>query len=61
MELTLKHYDLKHSTDMPDDSVLSDVMEHLINLVKSAGFAPDSIKEWIMQEADEYERDNLQE
>ena len=53
MQLTLKHYDITASIDMPNDVSLDEVFEQFNALLISATFQQETINRWIIEKADE--------
>jgi hypothetical protein len=57
MQLTLKHYEITASIDMPNDVSLDEVFDQFNALLISATFQQESINNWIIEKADELNRD----
>ena len=57
MQLTLKHYDITTTIDMPDDISIDEIFEQFNALLISATFQQESINNWIIEKADELNRD----
>jgi len=53
MQISLKHYEIKVTIDMPDDVSLDKVFEQFNALLISATFQQESINRWIIEKADE--------
>jgi hypothetical protein len=53
MQISLKHYEIKVTIDMPDDVSLDEVFEQFNALLISATFQQQSINNWIIEKADE--------
>jgi hypothetical protein len=53
MQISLKHYEIKVTIDMPDDVSLDEVFEQFNALLISATFQQESINQWIIEKADE--------
>jgi coproporphyrinogen III oxidase-like Fe-S oxidoreductase len=53
MQISLKHYEIKVTIDMPDDVSLDEVFEQFNALLISATFQQESINNWIIEKADE--------
>ena len=53
MKITIKHYDTKHSFEIPDDSHINDVMTEICSLIYATGFHMESIENWIIEKAEE--------
>jgi hypothetical protein len=53
MQISLKHYEIKITIDMPDDVSLDEVFEQFNALLISATFQQESINNWIIEKADE--------
>ena len=53
MQISLKHYDIKVTIDMPDDVSIDQVFEQFNALLISATFQQESINQWIIEKADE--------
>lgn len=53
MQLTLKHYDITASIDMPNDVSLDEVFDQFNALLISATFQQETINRWIIEKADE--------
>lgn len=59
MQITLKHYGITITVEMPDDISLDEVFEQFNALLISATFQQASINQWIMQKAEELKNDTL--
>jgi hypothetical protein len=57
MQLTLKHYEITASIDMPNDVSLDEVFDQFNALLISATFQQETINRWIIEKADELNRD----
>jgi hypothetical protein len=57
MQLTLKHYEITATIDMPNDVSLDEVFDQFNALLISATFQQASIDSWIIEKADELNRD----
>lgn len=53
MQISLKHYEIKVTIDMPDDVSLDEVFDQFNALLISATFQQESINQWIIDKADE--------
>ncbi len=53
MQLTLKHYDITTTIEMPNDVSLEHLFEQFNALLISATFQQESINNWIIEKADE--------
>lgn len=53
MQLTLKHYNITTTIDMPNDVSLDEVFDQFNALLISATFQQVSIDNWIIEKADE--------
>jgi hypothetical protein len=53
MQISLKHYEIKVTIDMPDDVSLDEVFDQFNALLISATFQQESINNWIIEKADE--------
>jgi len=57
MQISLKHYNITATIDMPDDVSLDEVFEQFNALLISATFQQESINNWIIEKADELKLD----
>jgi hypothetical protein len=57
MQLTLKHYNITATIDMPNDVLLDEVFEQFNALLISATFQQETINRWIIEKAEELNRD----
>jgi hypothetical protein len=57
MQLTLKHYNITTNIEMPDDISIDEIFEQFNALLISATFQQASIDSWIIEKADELNRD----
>jgi len=57
MQLTLKYYNITTTIDMPNDVSLDEVFEQFNALLISATFQQESINQWIIEKAEELNRD----
>jgi len=57
MQFTLKHYSITTTIDMPNDVSLDEVFEQFNALLISATFQQETINRWIIEKADELNRD----
>jgi hypothetical protein len=53
MQLTLKHYNITTTIDMPNDVSLDEVFDQFNALLISATFQQETINRWIIEKADE--------
>ena len=53
MQISLKHYEITATIDMPNDVSLDEVFEQFNALLISATFQQESINNWIIEKADE--------
>jgi hypothetical protein len=53
MQISLKHYGMTITVEMPDDSSLDELFEQFNALLISATFQQESINNWIIEKADE--------
>jgi len=59
MQISLKHYGITITVEMPDDSSLDEVFEQFNALLISATFQQATINQWIIEKADELNNDTL--
>jgi hypothetical protein len=59
MQISLKHYGITITVDMPDDVSLDEVFEQFNALLISATFQQETINNWIIEKADELKNDTL--
>ena len=59
MQISLKHYEIKVTIDMPDDVSLDEVFEQFNALLISATFQQISIDNWIIDKAEQLKNDTL--
>jgi hypothetical protein len=57
MQLTLKHYNITTNIEMPDDISIDEIFEQFNALLISATFQQETINRWIIEKADELNRD----
>jgi hypothetical protein len=57
MQLTLRHNNITTTIDMPNDVSLDEIFEQFNALLISATFQQASIDSWIIEKADELNRD----
>ena len=57
MQLTLKHYSITTTIEMPNDVSLDEVFDQFNALLISATFQQETINRWIIEKADELNRD----
>lgn len=53
MQLTLKHYNITTTIQMPEDVSLDELFEQFNALLISATFQQETINRWIIDKADE--------
>jgi hypothetical protein len=53
MQISLKHYNVTATIDMPNDVSLDEIFEQFNALLISATFQQESINNWIIERADE--------
>ncbi|NBW19498.1 MAG: hypothetical protein EBR82_67135 [Caulobacteraceae bacterium] len=59
MQISLKHYEIKVTIDMPDDVSLDEVFDQFNALLISATFQQISIDNWIIDKAEQLKNDTL--
>lgn len=59
MQISLKHYGITITVEMPDDSSLGEVFEQFNALLISATFQQISIDNWIIDKAEQLKNDTL--
>lgn len=54
MKITFEHYDNKFTAEIPEDSNILSVFDHVLNIIRSCGFSEQAVKDVVIETAESF-------